>query len=386
MSSIWQRLTGGTKSSTGSDSGQGPDEVRLWPAVPGVVDGHQLAMGTTAQGPYRFHDGQEAYGPATTLTSIDDGSKQEVGVGCEVATGDTKWIAVAFEEDGALVLRRREIVDLGGLVFEDDNPPVYPDADMCNLWVQTEGPYVTWIADLGTTVRQDPARLSSFVEAVIAAGEQTGAMRILQARSLQYFREEHGELIPFLRQRWSAQGGPELFGDMDGLEVDSSVAWFDDSGRLFECPTSRLERILEMDEPNDWILDGFKEPWPPIRIFGATAEDIREAQAGDWDIPIRLQISLHSDIWFPWVHALCHPLHTRGRQFDNRVLAERHTPRLNAFLEAVGAAAEAAGGTFGLDPDQCGVAPHTVTDRGIVLDVPVPENPMTLEEYSAPWP
>ena len=53
---------------------------------------------------------------------------------------------------------------------------------------------------------------------------------------------------------------------------------------------------------------------------------------------------------------------------------------------AVGAAAEAAGGTLSLDWDHCGVPREAVTDRGVVLDVPVPEDPMTHEEYSAPWP
>jgi len=385
--SIWQRLTGrGADTPSSPDSPQGPDEVCLEPAVPGMVSGCQLAMGTTAQGPYLFHTGEEAYGPATTLTFIDDGSEQEVGVGSEVVTGDTRWIAVVFEEDGSLVLRRRDLVDLAALQFVDDNPPVYPNVDMANLWAQRDWPFVTWIADLGTVARQDPAQLSIFVEAVIAAGERTGAMRILQARSLDYFRETQGDLLPFLRQRWSEQGGPELFGEMHGLEVESLVAWFDDSGRLFETPVSRLERILELDEPNDWSLDGSKEPWPPICIFGATAEDIRKAQSGDWDMPVRMQISLHSDIWFPWVRGISHPLYTLGRDFDNRVLAARHTPRLNAFLEAVADAAEAAGGTFGLDMDQSGVSPDSVTDRGIVLDVPVPENAMSEEERNAPWP
>jgi hypothetical protein len=173
---------------------------------------------------------------------------------------------------------------------------------------------------------------------------------------------------------------------MEGQEVESEVAWFDDSGRLVDGTTSRLDRILVLDEPNTWSLEGFKEPGPPIKLSGSSAQDIRTAQGGDWDIPVRMQISLHSDIWFPWVHGISHPLHTRGRKFDNRILAQRHTPRLNAFLEAVGAAAEAAGGTLSLDWDHCGVPREAVTDRGVVLDVPVPEDPMTHEEYSAPWP
>ena len=211
-------------------------------------------------------------------------------------------------------------------------------------------------------------------------------LRIVQSRSLGYFREEHGDLIAFLRQRWAEQGGPELFGAMEGQEVESEVAWFDDSGRLVDGTTSRLDRILVLDEPNTWSLEGFKEPGPPTKLSGSSAQDIRTAQGGDWDIPVRMQISLHSDIWFPWVHGISHPLHTRGRKFDNRILAQRHTPRLNAFLEAVGAAAEAAGGTLSLDWDHCGVPREAVTDRGVVLDVPVPEDPMTHEEYSAPWP
>ena len=82
-----------------------------------------------------------------------------------------------------------------------------------------------------------------------------------------------------------------------------------------------------------------------------------------------VRIELHSDVWFPWVFGSAHPEADHKRMFDNRELCARHTPRLNAFLAAVGGAAQAAGGTFGVDPDTTGFrARDWVTNDGVRLD------------------
>jgi hypothetical protein len=106
---------------------------------------------------------------------------------------------------------------------------------------------------------------------------------------------------------------------------------------------------------------------------------------GDWDRRIELRIVLHSDIWFPWINGVNHPLCDYKRSFDNRLLSELHTPRLNAFLAAVADAAQAAGGSFGLDRDETNVRPEFVSDRGVVLDVAQPEQVFTEDDRNVDW-
>jgi len=56
-----------------------------------------------------------------------------------------------------------------------------------------------------------------------------------------------------------------------------------------------------------------------------------------------VKIAFECDIWLPWVPGRFDPA-DRETFYDNRPLAERHTPRLNEFLAAVRAASASRGG------------------------------------------
>ena len=172
---------------------------------------------------------------------------------------------------------------------------------------------------------------------------------------------------------------------MSGLILESKVAWFDGTGRLFETPVRHLELILEMDEPYEGAVDGFREQWPPIRLYGPTWEQLCRARSSGPYPLVDLVISIHSDIWFPWITGMAHPRADYKRKFDNRILAERHTPRLNTFLDDVAKAAEAAGCRLYLDRDETNVRPEYVNDRGIVLDIEPPALQMTDLDRNAAW-
>ena len=363
------------------------ETVLLPPAIPFDLDDESVALGSAAPGPYTLSNGSDAYGRVATVTVLSDGTTQEIGVGGALTLGAQRWIAVAFESDGGLRLRRDDgrQTTQPVVVPVDDSPIVYPDADMANLWVQWDHPFATWRVDLADIARNNPNKISDFLTAVIQAGERTGAMRILQIPSYGYRREEDGHLLPHLRQVWEAQGGPDIFSDMGGAIVESQVAWFDGTGRLFDTAVRHLELILEMDEPFEKALDGLREPWPPIWIHGTGWPTIQRAFQGFDTGPIELEITLHSDIWFPWINGMGHPLADHKRKFDNRVLADRHTPRLNEFLAEIDKAARNLGSRLRLDRDECRVRPEYVTDQSVVLNGPEPAEQMSEKERNAPW-
>ena len=131
-------------------------------------------------------------------------------------------------------------------------------------------------------------------------------------------------MLPHLRQVWDAQGGPDIFSDMGGAIVESQVAWFDGTGRLFDTAVRHLELILEMDEPFEKALDGLREPWPPIWIHGTAWPTIQRAFQGFDTGPIELgnYVAFRHLVSLDQWHGP--PLADHKRKSDNRVLADRH--------------------------------------------------------------
>ena len=72
--------------------------------------------------------------------------------------------------------------------------------------------------------------------------------------------------------------------------------------------------------------------------------------------------------------------------FDNRELANQHTPRLNAFLAEVAAAARRAGGSFGVEPGETGErAARWVDDEQVRLDWRPEAGVMQPEALAVAW-
>jgi hypothetical protein len=94
-------------------------------------------------------------------------------------------------------------------------------------------------------------------------------------------------------------------------------------------------------------LDRYSTSCPPVRI--GALDPLQPT------LPLEIWISLYTDIWFPQVLGFAEPgLSDRMQSrefFDNRPLAERHTPRLNRFFQAVRGAAIVAGATWEIDRD-----------------------------------
>lgn len=136
--------------------------------------------------------------------------------------------------------------------------------------------------------------------------------------------------------------------------AEAEVAWFDRDDRLVEAPVQDLGAILRALEPvPDSIPYTFTFLVPPVRITGRSLRyqgTPPSLDASATSLTVGIWIAIHSDIWFPFVFGSAHPWADHKQMFDNRPLATRHTPRLDAFLGQVGEAVRARGGTWRVVP------------------------------------
>lgn len=249
-----------------------------------------------------------------------------------------------------------------------------------NLWIQAEYPFVTWIADL-STLRSHPLEMVSVVEALLEAGERHQVFTPLELPKLGYIR---GESPPRVRERWSQERVVDLFaftgaamkpGAPNSSTVAATLAWYDAADQVVEGPITDVGELLRSLEPVPGsISNGFTTPYPPLRITGPElVYDDRRAKPAK-NRAACMRVAIHSDIWFPFVFGSAHPLADHRRMFDNRELARRHTPRLNAFLANVGRMITAAGCTWRVAKDESVLKSLLwLDDQGIRLHAPEPE-------------
>jgi hypothetical protein len=121
------------------------------------------------------------------------------------------------------------------------------------------------------------------------------------------------------------------------------VAFFDSGGAVREETVTDLGALLRRLEAKTG-LDRHYLPCSPV-----TVQTDLEPPAAEF------RIQLYSDIWFPRVIGMAGQGFSdriESRElFDNRALAERHTPRFNRFLGDVSKEARARGATMEIDSD-----------------------------------
>jgi hypothetical protein len=269
---------------------------------------------------------------------------------------------------------------------------------MKNLWIQTEHAFVTWIADF-TAVATQPAAILEFARAVLASGAKHRVFEVVEAPVIGYQRDRDGaigDVLGCLLERdrvldlFGFTGSAMMPGPPTSSMVETTLSYYDREDRLVERVVTDLGAVLASLEPvPDCIPTGFMTHYPPIRITGKRYAGVREGVPVDnraHPLRVAAYLGIHSDIWFPWVFGSAHPECDHRRMFDNRELASRHTPRLNAFLGEVAAAARRAGGSFGVWPDETGTqAINCVDDDGVLLDWLPPDGVMPPEALNAEW-
>jgi len=249
---------------------------------------------------------------------------------------------------------------------------------MDNLWVTSGDDLVTWVADL-TAARDDAPALLGWLRTLLAAGEREAVYEVLEAPLAGFRVERDGPLADHLARRFDRDGVLDLghFSTsgtrvVDGhrLRVAATVAYVE-SGVVVDRPVENLGALLRRLHPA--LRDegaGHMVDCPPIDVRG-TEVDVHGTD-GRPRRRTEVRFSLRSDLWYPYVVGLLAPTFDVERRHDNRALALRHTPRLNAFLGAVRGATLALDGRWGLEGEARLAFPGLVTDHGIDMDVEPP--------------
>jgi hypothetical protein len=207
----------------------------------------------------------------------------------------------------------------------------------------------------------DPA-VRRWERAVLDAGEAHAVYRVQETSQYmepRYRRDHDGYLGDVLDARpeiLTPSGEPaRLLFSLDPVAT-ARLAYIDTRGRLREEEVAYLSALPEVRThlANQKIK-------PPLEIMAGTDDDTTWAT-----------VSSFSTIWLPWQpnHGIDGDL-PDDTLLDNRALAARHTPRLNAFLADIAAAAQEAGGWLRLDRTETSrdYLPF-VDDHGVRLDRP----------------
>jgi hypothetical protein len=248
---------------------------------------------------------------------------------------------------------------------------------MRNLWIQTESPFATWVADF-SAASGSPEALRAIVDHVLQSGTKHRVFDVLEAPDIGL---KAGESLPDALARLGGQGIVDLFAFTTFATVRARLARYGTDGRIIEEDTTDLGAILRDLEPVPGsIPKGFTRRFPPVCITGQRWPPSAVPRA-----PLEVSVSLHSDIWFPFVFGSAHPWADLRRMFDNRVLADRNTHRLNGFLREFRHAVVDVGGTWRVDQDGTGAdAARWLDASGILLDA-TPPVLMPPESSSAVW-
>jgi hypothetical protein len=254
---------------------------------------------------------------------------------------------------------------------------------MDNLWITYGDQLVEWTAEL-TPAADDPAALFGWLRRVLTAGERDRAYEVHEAPLAGYRSPRDGALIDHLERRFAAEGVVDVghfassgMRAVDGgtLRVAALLAYADDRGEVVEAAVENLGGLLRRLRPGDVTESGgLMVDCPPIDLAGPLI-DVARPDRSRWHGRaglVRVRFTIRSDIWFPWVIGFLAPPVDVTRRHDNRPLAMRHTPRLNAFLAEARAATLELGGRWELDPEIRFALPGMISEEGVRLDVAAP--------------
>jgi hypothetical protein len=253
---------------------------------------------------------------------------------------------------------------------------------MLNFWASMEAPFAGWYgkfppeAGLG-----NPDRQLSFLVKVYEFAERECVYQVVEPPNT-YSEYLDGSSIctyaQFLQAHYAKTGKLSYalpysttrlcYYDLEGDLVESDI---EDTGEL-------LER-LHPDKEHRRFNMSYEVP-AEIRVYRhrvSSSEKVNIPYTQSIDAAegqtIDLSIMLHSDIWFPWVVGWLEKrpaFGSKNDKYDNRELAQCHTPRLNRFISTVRELVLEYGGNWVIayPPPDTGFYSPMVTEQGILLD------------------
>jgi hypothetical protein len=245
-----------------------------------------------------------------------------------------------------------------------------------NYWVATNYAFAVWRAQFITGQdEQGIQQILNFVREVIRAGEKEEVFRLLEIGQPYpiYHFDIDGLYVDFLKKHVQANStiplfelGTFIYPSSEGgqLRTPGKICYYTSEQEIAESEVENVGTLLRQLRPDDdEIVAGFMMPIAPLHISG------RISQVGEKQ-RITVSISVHTDIWFPWVMGVLeedYSAKSNQSRYDNRALATCHTPRLNHFLTRIRETTLELGGTWEIDTD----APSymsMVTEMGISLE------------------
>jgi hypothetical protein len=247
---------------------------------------------------------------------------------------------------------------------------------MRDQWATYAEQVMGWTARLPLAAASGERTLG-WMERVVERGEREEVYRVLETPWIGRGEVEAGSLGKVVRERFERDGVLDLFGfdsqapGPTGRTRTTARLAYRDGDRLVEGAVSRLEEVVARTRPEAAEV-GPIEPARPMSVSGFPI-DYRDPDAPLFvdKIPfVRVRFLFHTDIWLPWVWGHYVPRGQLAAElYDNGAVAERHTPRLNAFLATAREETLAIGGTWQLEDDDMLMHLRAqVDERGILLD------------------
>jgi len=237
-----------------------------------------------------------------------------------------------------------------------------------NVWMVYRHSIVDWVAHLPDPVVRRRDAVMDWVQHVCDLGTEHAIYDVLETRGKPRYQHNDGDggWPAFVRRHWTPRhttavplfpGGGAALTEDGRVRVASTVAAFE-GDEIVERPVWDLgARLAEVR--SDLAL-------PPLAVTPVRLDEVWPSDGG-----VSVYVSLSTDLFQPWVsgHATdgAPPDADEDLPFDNTALAQRHTPRLNAFIRGIASSVEALGGEWAFEPNPKDRTLRDVQERGIRL-------------------
>jgi hypothetical protein len=256
---------------------------------------------------------------------------------------------------------------------------------MRNYWTTLKyTPAASWYVTFPPVAEVGIESFLRFARGLLDAGEREQVYRVLETRTTGVFQATpEYSYYDHLVEVFKATGILPLFDHGTGvgsteagrLRTPGRVAYYDPAGKVVEENVDDLGLLLQHLRPEKAAHHlGYMSHVAPVTVTGLTKISSIGATAS---MPISISLTLDTDIWFPRVVGFLDsdddaPSPSLSEMHDNRVLASRHTPRLNRFLTEVHSLVVELNGRWTLTEPEEQISEYRKMRRedGIEIDLP----------------